>query len=198
MKWQDLTKQQRLQLSASAVVIVILFLIGIIYYIKASDNNKESNWLDISTNDISNITPREDYIYVEIVGFVKRPGVYELPEEILIIELLEFAGGLHEDADLEFVHKNVPLATKISDGQKIFIPPKTSEYKSENLSNFSNTNLININTSTVEELMTLSGVGQVTAEKIIEGRPYSEVRDLLEVSGIGESIFNKIVSLISV
>ena len=51
---------------------------------------------------------------------------------------------------------------------------------------------VNINTSTAEELDSLSGIGEVTAKKIIEGRPYEKIEDLLNVSGIGESLFDKI------
>lgn len=51
---------------------------------------------------------------------------------------------------------------------------------------------VNINTGTIEELDSLSGIGETTAKKIIEGRPYEKIEDLLNVSGIGESLFAKI------
>ena len=51
---------------------------------------------------------------------------------------------------------------------------------------------VNINTSTAEELDSLSGISEVTAKKIIEGRAYEKIEDLLNVSGIGESLFDKI------
>jgi competence protein ComEA len=57
--------------------------------------------------------------------------------------------------------------------------------------NENNTQCVNINTATKEQLVTLNGVGEVTAEKIIQGRPYSKVEDLLNVSGIGEATLNK-------
>ena len=54
-----------------------------------------------------------------------------------------------------------------------------------------NTQCVNINTATKEQLITLNGVGPATAEKIIQGRPYTQVDDLLNVSGIGEATLAK-------
>lgn len=53
------------------------------------------------------------------------------------------------------------------------------------------TQCVNINTATKEQLMTLTGVGEVTAERIVQGRPYSNVKDLLNVSGIGDATLAK-------
>ena len=57
--------------------------------------------------------------------------------------------------------------------------------------NNSNTQCVNINTASKEQLITLNGVGESTAGKIIEGRPYTNINDLLNVSGIGEATLNK-------
>jgi competence protein ComEA len=62
----------------------------------------------------------------------------------------------------------------------------------QNNSTDDNTNsCININNSTLEELITLNGVGESTAQKIIDARPFQTINDLLNVSGIGETTFNK-------
>jgi competence protein ComEA len=50
---------------------------------------------------------------------------------------------------------------------------------------------VNINTATKEQLITLNGVGEATAKRIIDGRPYSQINDLLNVSGIGEATLAK-------
>ncbi len=57
--------------------------------------------------------------------------------------------------------------------------------------NNSDTQCVNINTASKEQLITLNGVGESTAGKIIEGRPYANINDLLNVSGIGEATLNK-------
>jgi competence protein ComEA len=57
---------------------------------------------------------------------------------------------------------------------------------------------VNINTATKEELTTLNGVGESTAEKIIMGRPYTQVEDLLNVSGIGEATLEKFKDMVCI
>lgn len=57
----------------------------------------------------------------------------------------------------------------------------------DNSTNNNDGQCLNINTATKEQLITLKGVGESTAEKIIQGRPYSHIDDLLNVSGIGEA-----------
>ena len=70
-------------------------------------------------------------------------------------------------------------------------PTTTTPPGSGNTTNNDDTECVNINTATKEQLATLNGVGDSTAEKIIQGRPYSKVEDLLNVSGIGEVTLEK-------
>jgi DNA uptake protein ComE-like DNA-binding protein len=51
---------------------------------------------------------------------------------------------------------------------------------------------IDPNTATVDEIMLLPGVGEVLAERIVEGRPYKSVDDLRRVPGVGEKVFAQI------
>ena len=67
----------------------------------------------------------------------------------------------------------------------------TSTSGTTNTSDNSSTQCVNINTATKEQLITLNGVGESTAGKIIEGRPYANINDLLNVSGIGEATLSK-------
>jgi DNA uptake protein ComE-like DNA-binding protein len=48
---------------------------------------------------------------------------------------------------------------------------------------------IDPNTASVDEIMLLPGIGEVLAERIVEGRPYTSVDDLRRVPGIGEKVF---------
>lgn len=64
-----------------------------------------------------------------------------------------------------------------------------------------NSKLVNINTATKEELMSVSGIGESKANSIIEYRnknKFSKIDDILNVSGIGESVFEKIREYITV
>ena len=61
--------------------------------------------------------------------------------------------------------------------------------------------LININTADASELMKLKGVGEKTAEKIIEYRvqtPFEKPEDIMNVKGIGEKKYENIKNSICV
>ena len=138
---------------------------------------------------------KEEFIVVDIEGAVRSPGVVYLPGGSRVNDAVEEAGGLTGDADT----RNVNLASRLSDGDKIYIP-KHGEEKSSPVNNSppagivthivsngsqaasegasadsanhtGNTGgMVNINTATSAQLQTLSGVGPATAQKIIEYR----------------------------
>ena len=104
------------------------------------------------------------------------------------------AGGLSEDADPDHVNR----ASFVEDGQKIIIPVKGSEYTDDGtaaaFSPEADSGLININTASADELKTLSGIGDVTAEKIIEYRSstaFKSKEDIMSVDGIGNKTYEK-------
>ena len=126
---------------------------------------------------------------MDVGGAVVKPGVYEITtegdKEIRVEDVLQEAGGFHSEADLDWVSKNINLATAVEDGMKVYIPKK-GETKESNpnqnasLENSSTkvlgvTSLLNINTATEAELDFLPSVGKVTAGKIISGRPYTNI-----------------------
>lgn len=145
---------------------------------------------------------------VEIAGAVEKPGVYKLPLNSRVDDLLIVAGGLSATADRDWVSKNINRAAKLTDGQKVFIPDKQSGEASANKSggyqNIStvlgdkNTSLVNINTASAKELDSLPGIGQVYAQKIIEQRPYSTPEELVTKKVIPKSTYEKIKDRISV
>jgi competence protein ComEA len=104
----------------------------------------------------------------------------------------------------------INLSEEISNYQKIYIPfqedvycelknlqyidtpqePTEKENNDNNTSDSTQT-CININSATLDQLTTLNGVGESTAQKIIDSRPYEKVEDILNVSGIGQSTYDK-------
>lgn len=141
-------------------------------------------------------------IYVDVAGEVINPGVYVLDESSRVNDLIMAAGGVTEEANLE----NVNLAYMLSDGIKITIPNKKNKSNApilqNSLSYTSKSEVVNINEATIEELMTLSGIGESIAEDIIEYREikgrFKNKEDIMNVSGIGESKYNKIKNKIVV
>ena len=150
---------------------------------------------DDSTKDDSNTD-----IYVHICGAVINPGVYQVPVGTRVYQALELAGGSSDDAYLSGIN----LADKLADGQKVYIPAE-----GENAEGILSTDsgdvqsvMININTASEAELMTLPGIGQSRAKDIINYRVknglFESIDDIMKVSGIKEAAFEKIKDLIKV
>lgn len=134
-------------------------------------------------------------VVIDVSGAVKKPGLYSLSEGARVAEALDLAGGLTIDADLGFIHKELNLADKVSEGQKIYFPPHQIETDTSSQSSSSidgSTELISINSASADQLDTLPGIGEKLASKIIEGRPYQNIEELRSRIKIGESVFNKI------
>lgn len=155
-------------------------------------------------------------IIVHISGEVISPGVISLEEGARIVDAINMADGVTEEADLSKVN----LAYVLEDAQKIYIPNinekeekeivenmedgvvirgsgMSDENNSSSGNNSKNENVkININTANVKELQKLSGIGESIALRIVtyrkENGKFNSIEDLKNVSGIGENKFNKI------
>ena len=140
---------------------------------------------------------------VHITGEVRNPGLYELEEGSRILDIINLAGGITPEANLDKVN----LAYQISDGQKVKIP----SIKDEEVGNYiyensgenvieedkdKNNTKIDINKADLNDLITLPGIGESTAQKIIDYREkngkFKTIEDIKNVSGIGESKYNQI------
>lgn len=126
-----------------------------------------------------------------ISGAVNNPGIYEITENLRVSQLIELSGGFNDNVDQEYINTELNLANFVTDGDHIKIPFAQNTDSTEQNSSAS-TELVSINNASLTELTTLDGVGPSTAEKIIGGRPYSSIEDLLNVSGIGEKTLDNI------
>lgn len=137
---------------------------------------------------------------VDVEGAVIRSGVYELSGGARLQDALVAAGGLAGDADRDFVSKNINLAAKVVDGGKVYIP-KRGERVAAVSGQGTVTGVdvkLNINSASEGVLDKLPGVGTVTAQKIISGRPYSKIDDLVSKKVLGQSAYDKIKGMIEV
>ncbi|MGE5042134.1 MAG: SLBB domain-containing protein [Candidatus Levyibacteriota bacterium] len=138
---------------------------------------------------------------VDVSGEVAKPGVYSLASDARVQDALSAAGGLGSDADRDYVARSINLASPLKDGLKIYIPKigeKPSAASPETFAGVQDSQgLISINNATTQELDSLPGVGMVTAEKIINGRPYSSVEELLNRKIVTSKVYNGIKDKLS-
>jgi len=151
----------------------------------------------LGDSDQENVN-KEKFITLEIAGEVLKPGVYTLPEGSRINDLLIAGGGLSAGADRDWVAKYLNLAQRLTDGTKIYIPEKKEKSTTEVESSDNQLDdKTNINLASEAELDKLPGIGPVTAQKIISGRPYLTTDELLKKkivkSNVWETIKDQIV-----
>ena len=152
-----------------------------------------------------NVEPTVKKMYAEMSGAVNKPGVYELPAGSRLNNLLKLANGLSDQADTDYFSRNFNLARYIQDQEKVYIPSLDERAKglfSENLNGQTNnpnseSGKININTASTEELDVLPGIGQITAQKIIDNQPYKTIDELLDKKVVKQNIFDSIKNQIT-
>ena len=169
--------------------------------VSAPENNTLGDRRDVENSEKSGV-------YVYICGEVIKPGVYELSGDSRIYEAVDAAGGFTENAARECVN----LASKVSDGMQITIynreeaasllADRAPVGENAGKSGTSGSGLVNLNTATKEELMTLKGIGESKAEDIIRYREksggFKKIEDIMKISGIKENGFQKIKDSITV
>ncbi len=215
-----INKKQKILL----VIIIFIIALGVVYYANIMKTNDEfdidkQNLEVLNTSEENNNTEEDkeetEKIVVHVSGAVKNEGVVELDKNSRVVDAIEAVGGVTENAYM----KNVNLAEQLEDGSKIYIPTKEEAENEKQNTNYitSNSNVssgssianektrsgkININTATAEELDTLPGIGESTANKIINYRKehgkFKSIEEIKEVSGIGDSKYEQIKDLIEI
>lgn len=189
-------KDRKLKYKIALVVIIFIGATGI--------HMKSSNADTIKLDKTEKVKEKErpqgtDEFYIDISGAVNSPGVYKVKKKTRVFELIEKAGGLKSDANLDALNQ----AEFVQDGQKIVIPSNgggDSNKESEDKSN-NDGGMININLADKSKLMSLPGVGDAIAQRIIDYRKdhrFSKVEDLKQVKGIGDATFEKLKNMITV
>ena len=213
------------------VIFLILFIIGFLYLDDKINNNEIINDSNIVLKDEIVVSTNSDdfvekFIYVDIKGAVKKPGVYKLEKGSRVIDAINVSSGLLKDANTMYM--NLSKILNDSDIVKVYTNGEIEEaFKEEKVeiiepciceevicdvtnnigsSNSINDNVssskININTASIHELDTLNGIGEAKAKAIFEYRNnngnFIKIEDIMNVSGISESLFEKIKDFITV
>lgn len=231
-KIKNLSQKHKIIIGILACIAVIIILVFIYRFyndgedisigIENNDNNfiQEDSNTDTEKSSKIGILDSKKAVTVHVVGEINSPGVVTLNEGSRIIDAINAAGGSTEEADLSKIN----LAYVVEDGTQIYIPSirdvttvqegKKSGYiredagdgiinsNVENDDNKSQNGKVNINIAGVEKLQTLPGIGQSTAQKIVEYRTkngkFKTEEDIKNVVGIGDSKYNNLKDKITV
>lgn len=203
MDFSQILEKYKIRLGIGLGGLILLGLGVIFFRLNSTDKPK----IEIISSDSSQSSAT---IFVDIQGAVQNPGVYELPVNSRINDLLIRAGGLSAAADRDWVSKNINLAQKLQDGIKIYIPsqkevrqfggPGLSTSASGEVAGVSGsiTSKININTASQAQLESLWGIGEKRATDIIANRPYQSIDELVTKAKIPKSVVEKIKEKITI
>ncbi len=184
---------------------LILFVAGILIFgyglFSAYSQDQSAKTAAQTAKDFPSLPPvaQVKQLTVDVEGAVVRPGVYQLAAGSRIQDALIRAGGLALAADRQVIAKSVNLAQPLTDGVKIYLPQVGEQAAVSSLGkSVAGMATTNINTATESDLEALSGVGPVTAGKIIAGRPYQSVDELLQKKVLTKSVYDKVKDRLSV
>ncbi|USK73485.1 helix-hairpin-helix domain-containing protein [Peribacillus frigoritolerans] len=199
------------------ITVAVAFVAGGIYFFSQQGEDPAD------TEDIFSVTAKEaemeqsvnesaaepEIIKVDVKGAVKSPGIFTAQAGDRVIDLISSAGSFTEKADTDKVN----FAQIIEDQMVIYVPEIGEEDKG-NLENIqvgtsgdavtkgTSAGLVNLNTATQEDLLTLTGIGPSKASAILEYREtvgkFKEVDELKQVTGIGDKTFERLRDSISV
>jgi len=174
------TSRRKLLISAGAGIAAVA-VIGSLW----SNATSGSGEVAIQPSAEAQINPQSSAtLFVQVVGAVVEPGVYEVPMDSRVMDAVALAGGLSSNAD----PASLNLARIVQDGEQIIVGAVGDARSRRSTS--SSSDKVNINTATAEDFDSLPRIGATLAERIIAYRdehgPFAGVESLLEVPGIGD------------
>lgn len=212
--------------------IVVIYFLSSSLFLKADDKEKKSNLENKNkVEDFEDLNLDKEKIYIHLTGFVNSPGVLEMEEGKRLSDAIKKAGGLKEGADIKYLNlaKKLLDGEKIyipnkeeviefekngnvieKDNQRymeqdsIISDEESNVIKSkkEGKENNGKGKKININKVDKNELLSIPGVGEVTAEKIVKYREengnFKNIDEIKKVDGIGNSKFEKMKTRITI
>lgn len=182
--------------------LLFLFILGVFFYFQFRDYQ----FMEMESDSVFDVVQKEDNkktnFMIDVKGAVAKAGIYEVGDDGCILDAIQMAGGLTDEADTSMIN----LSKKLEDGMMIVIPTK-EEVELENSvvilgENGSDLNegKLSINKASVSELETLPGIGLKKASDIVAYREehggFQSLDELMNVKGIGSSIYEKLKSYI--
>ncbi len=214
-----------------ALVILgpLIILLVILYLVNIKNKSPNDTFEELLINDQEIETKISNDIKVNIKGAVVNPGVYSFSSGERVIDAINKSGGLLENADTSVINLSKNLFDEMviviythdevqsMKGNNIVVQYVEKECNCPKLTNdaclissdinnpdnkIDNSNKVSINTATLEQLQSLSGIGESKAKAIIKYREehgnFSKIEDIMNVTGIGEKVFEQIKDSITV
>ncbi len=207
------------------VLVLIVVLVYVILMISAKSNTQHKDIEDIEDIEVNEVTQAEKHVQsnennteantpdtfkskekisgkVYITGEIINPGVYDIKEGDRIENVIAYAGGITTNANIEIVN----LSEIVADEQHIVIPNVNDNLDSieakSNTSKSGEETKVNINKAGLEELKSISGVGDTIATNIIQYREengnFKSIEEIKNVTGVGEKSYEKMKNQIRV
>lgn len=203
--------------------VIVALLVALNFYLLFLLNQKEEIEEDVVITEEAEDEVKKVF-KVDIKGQINEPGLYEMEEGSRVMDVINKAGGLTDNADTSVIN----LSKKVKDEmviliysrdeveklkeeeqEPIIVCPEVNDAcvtdeleeplipkKEETSDGAVSTGKVSLNTASLEELQTLDGIGESKAQAIIDYRtqngPFETIEQLKEVSGIGDSTFEKI------
>lgn len=207
----DFFKDKKVLIIGGCLLVLLIGFV-VIYYFNDNDEIIESSLVSVETTSVSTSN-----FYIDVKGAVKDPGVYLVSNGERVIDAIEKAGGLKKNANTS----NINLAQRLV-SEMVIVVYSDNEIKKNSPKLACNTKCncevieinncieneviqsdkININTASIDELMTLSGVGESKAQSIISYREenglFKTIEDIKNVSGIGDALYESIKDSITI
>ena len=200
---EDLIKDKRALIKILSIILILM--LALVFKTHESGNDNITVEAVNENTETEEISEEASEVCIDIGGAVHSPGVYRVESGTRLYEVIALAGGLRSDADTNSVNQ----AAVVEDGIKIIIPVSSASNEEGNISastenitvNASDstgtvsTDFVNINTADKEQLKTLSGIGDVIADRILEYRSvnrFNKKEDIMSVKGVGSAIYEKI------
>lgn len=189
MKLSQFTSEQRRGISVLAMTALALAL----FFFYSARGEAVPEVTSVQSTPAQGVASPALVIYVDVTGRVRSPGVYQLPEGARVIDAVEVAGGLKRG----FNASHINMARRLVDGEQVAIRSEKFEAitpPSGRKGVF--TGKVSINTGSKAHFDSLTGIGPVLAQRIVDYRskngPFVKIEDIQNVSGIGASIFAQI------
>jgi competence protein ComEA len=180
--------------------VVIVLVLGARFVLHRGSQAPLAPPIPTGTSAAAASHPVAKLLVVDVVGAVRRPGLYHLSQGSRVADAVAHAGGETRRADVTLVN----LAAPVADGEQVVVPVRPSgggAGVAAPAGGGSSAGPVHLNTATVEQLDALPGIGPVTAQKILDYRQqhgaFSSVDELDAIPGIGPAKLDQLKGLVA-